>query len=408
MKKLRILQINAVYGKSSTGEIVKDISKAILGEGWESYVGCAKVLSADTEESGKIQIGNDLDYKLHALCSRVFGLQGYFSGLSTLLFLRKIDRIKPDIIHVHNLHSNFININLLFKYIRKRRIHTIITLHDCWFFTGKCYHYLYDNCYRWEYGCGDCPRIKKEIPSYFFDFTKAVYKEKQKNIGDNPYVHIVGVSKWITEEAKRSLLKSKILYPICNGVDLQIFRPRESLMRKDYSLEDKFVILGMANKWLAFENKKTYEFIIDNLKENYTLVLLGCNKECVSQQQVINIPFVSDRVRLAEIYSMADVFVNVTKVDSLPTVNIEAIACGTPVITYNSGGSAEIIDSSVGHVVEYGNMKKLLNAIYDIEEKGKKHFTTNCRRKAALNYDKTFCYKKYIEIYMQLSQNSDC
>lgn len=398
----RLLQINAVYGQGSTGVIVKDISQMVMDNGWESYVASAEIKGEETNGTHLITVGSKLDHKLHAALSRLLGLHGYFSILATRKLLKKIDSIKPDIIHIHNLHSNYINVNLLFKYIKTNKITTVITLHDCWFFTGKCYHYLYDDCEKWKTHCKKCPRLRAEIPSLFFDFSSLVFEDRKKWIGENEYVHVVGVSKWITNEAAQSLLSKRVYGTIYNGVDIQLFQPTENSKRKELGITEKFVILGMANKWLAQENEETFKQYLKKKKENWVLVLLGCQDAQTISKGVIGLPYVQDRKELAGLYSMVDVFVNITKVDSLPTVNIEALACGTPVVTYASGGSAETVSKDVGITVPYGDTETLITSIEEIENLGKAFYSDKCVQRARKNHDIRCCYNAYLELYQSL------
>lgn len=401
-KKKILLQINAVYGRGSTGEIVKDISNTAVEQGWDSYVACSEKIFNDKKKNNIIYIGNSLDHKIHSFCSRLFGLHGYFSLVSTFLFLKRVDKLKPDIIHIHNIHSNYINVNMLFRYINKKKIQTIISLHDCWFFTGKCYHYMYDGCNKWKDSCGKCPRLKKEIPSYFFDFSRKILKDRKKYIGNSPFVHVVGVSEWITNEAKMSVLKDRVYGTIYNGVDFEIFSKKSTFLKNYLNLQGKFVILGMANKWLSANNRDTLEYISENLADQSVLVLIGCKEKVKLSDKVFGIPFISDRSKLAEFYSMADVFVNVTKVDTLPTVNIEALACGTPVITYDSGGSGEILNGRTGYIVPYGDYIELYHSIEKVKKNGKHCYTDHCVEHAHILFDNQKCYRGYINLYDSL------
>ena len=405
-KKKAVLQINAVYGKGSTGEISKDISAVALECGWDSYVACSIKPSGITKETSIFLIGNLVDHKLHAMFSRLFGLQGYYSHIATYVFLKKIDAISPDIIHIHNIHSNYLNMKMLFRYIKRKKIPTIISLHDCWYYTGKCYHYLYDNCSRWQEKCGRCPRLKKEIPSYLCDCTRFVLADREKYIGNNPYVYVVGVSDWITSEARKSVLKSRVFGTIHNGVDLSVFSPKKDNLRDELQLTDKFVILGMANKWLLEDNIDTLRYITEKIDQDSALVLIGCKRDSKLPVGVIGIPFVKDRNLLASYYSMADVFVNVTKVDTLPTVNIESIACGTPVVTYNSGGSAEIVDGETGYAVPYGDYKELFRSIELVKKNEKKHYSASCVARSHAKFDNRNCYKEYVSLYENILKNT--
>lgn len=403
----KILQINAVYNRGSTGIIVKDISQMSINAGWESYVAAANFNALETNGTHFIRIGQTFDHKLHAALSRILGLHGYFSRNATRKLLKEIDTIQPDIIHIHNLHSNFINVNMLFRHIKENKIKTVITLHDCWFFTGKCYHFLYDHCEKWKNHCQCCPRLHAEIPSMFFDFSSRVFDDRKKYIGDNENVHVIGVSQWITNEARKSLLSNRVDGTIYNGVDLKVFHPKQSSKREELGLIGKFVILGMANKWLAEENKETYQAYRKFKKENWVLVLLGCKNKAFIEPDVIGLPYVKNRDTLAEIYSISDVFANITKVDSFPTVSIEALACGTPVVTYISGGSAEIIDENVGYAVSYGDIEALISSIEKIETKGKNAYSENCVKRTQRNYDSASCYRKYLELYQRLMEYSE-
>lgn len=402
---MRVLQINATYGTGSTGEIICGIAESGSQYGIETFFAISN--SAVKSSDGKVfTIGNLFDHKVHAICSRVFGSQGQYSFMATRRLLKWIDQIKPDIIHLHNIHNNYININLLFKYIKNNKIQTVITLHDCWFFTGKCCHFLYDNCNKWITVCGKCPRKKKEIPSYFFDRSTADFEKKRILIGDNIYVHVVGCSEWLTECARKSLLKNRVEKTIYNGIDLNIFFPRNSTINSELCLEHKFVILGMANKWLSEDNVETFEYITSHLDNSMVLLLLGCTKEQIhrnkSNKNIIMKGFTRDRQELANYYSKADVFVNVTKVDSFPTVNIESIACGTPVITYDSGGSKETIDHETGIVVPYGDYETLFKCIKIVQRNGKGAYTEKCCQRARRLYNKEERFAEYAELYTKL------
>ena len=242
---MKVMQINAVYDYGSTGVIVKDIDEVLQKYGYESYV--AYVNCKNSPKNG-YKIGNQIDYKLHALLTRIFGKQAYFSTFKTKTFLRYIDMIKPDIIHLHNLHSNYINLNLLLRYIIKNNIKTVITLHDCWFFTGKCFHYMTYKCNKWQTECDNCPKLKKDVPSWFFDRSRKVFIDKKRYFSQIDDLVVVGVSNWISNEAKKSFFKNKKIIAIHNGVDIDIFKPMDSNIRKKYKIEGKFVVLGMADR----------------------------------------------------------------------------------------------------------------------------------------------------------------
>lgn len=392
---MKILQINALLHKGSTGIIAKSI-----GDYAESKGNTALYATMEPgHNSFEYQIGTELDHKIHALYARLFGKQGYCSKRATRRLINWIDRISPDVIIMHNLHSNYINLKILFNYIKEKSVDTVLVMHDCWLFTGKCYHYLYSGCSKWKNGCGNCTQLKLEQKSFCFDKTHEVLQDRKKLIGQNTSVKIVAVSEWLGKQISESVLSERPLKVIRNGIDLEIFKPC-SEARKTLGIgEDKFVIMGMANKWLAEDSKECFQRIIESLTDNDMLIIAGCNKaKCNQSTDKIKYIEKMNPEKLPCYYSAADVFVNLTKADSLPTVNMEAIACGTPVITYNSGGSGELIEhGETGYVVPYGDIGALSKSIHNVKEKGKKFYTEKCRSFAMKNFDKNANFSKYID-----------
>lgn len=392
---MKVLQINAVYGFGSTGLIVKDIGDCLVKNGHQSLV--AYAFSNDTPNSS-YKIGNEFDRKLHALHARIFGKQGYASKGQTKKFLRWVGKIKPDIVHLHNLHSNYINFNMLCDYLANHKIPTVITLHDCWYFTGKCTHYAEVGCDKWQTQCGNCPQKKLEQASLFVDASGKVLKDRVAHLNEITNLTVVGCSQWISKQVGQSLLKPTEIKTIYNGVNTKIFTPRKSNFREQYNLGDKFCILGMAQKWFNAKNKEVVEKIITHFAQD-KIILVGCSEK---QKQflkkfpnVLALGFIKEREILAEIYSSANVFVNLTYADTLPTVNMESICCGTPVITYNCGGSPELVDKDCGFIVEMDDFNGLRNAIDKIRE-GAINIDVSLQQR---KFDKNENYKKYLDVY---------
>lgn len=399
---MKIAQINAVYGYGSTGVIVEDIEKTIKADGSKPYI---VYRSTNKDAKNGYKVGNRFDWAFHAAYTRLFGKQGYASKRATKKLLKWFDSVSPDVIHLHNLHSNYINLPLLLKYCAEKNIKTVLTLHDCWFFTGKCFHFIESNCEKWKVGCDKCPRNKSDVKSLFFDRTKKVFNDKKrlfKNIKD---LTVVGCSDWISELAKESaVFAEKKVLTIRNGIDLSVFKPIDCAFRNEHGLNGKFVILGMANKWLDKRNEETVGALIKNLPDDCAIVLVGCNDEQKGRalsDKVIKLGFVRDKGELAKIYSSADVFVNLTLADNLPTVNMESIACGTPVITYNVGGSPELVsEKKTGYIVEKFDVKALTDCINKI--KSGVISQAACRKYAEENFDKDKNYNRYLDIYKGL------
>lgn len=400
---MKVLQINAVYGFKSTGIIVKDIENLLSNNGHSSYVAYQTALNPP---QNSYNVGNKLDWKIHALYSRIFGRQAYASRCATKGLIKYIQSISPDIVHFHNLHSNYINLNMLCDFLAKRKIPTVITLHDCWYFTGKCTHYASVKCDRWQSSCGNCPQNKCEQPSLFFDSTAKVLQDKTNHLNKLHSLTLVGCSDWIASEAKKSLLKNANIEVVYNGVDTSVFTPHESNFREKHNLKNDFTILGMADKWCLDINKAAVEKIIQQNIEA-KIVIVGCTQAQKDYfkpyKNVLSLGYISDRQELADIYAASDVFVNLTHADTLPTVNMESICCGTPVITYNCCGSPELIDSDSGFVVEENDVESLLSKIKQIKDTP---LLFNVKEKQQ-KFDKNTCYNRYLDIYNTLLKQKE-
>ena len=399
---MKVLQINATYGYGSTGLIVKDIGEALIQSGNEAYF--AYQSYKETPEHG-YSVGNKLDHKVHALFCRIFGKQGYYSAGATNKLIGYIKEIKPDVVHLHNLHSNFVHLNKLLKYLGENDIPTVITMHDCWYFTGKCFHYVDVECDRFTSGCGNCPKKKAPPASLLFDCSAQVLKDRNKYLHAIPRLKVVGCSEWICREAKKGIMNDLDVVSIRNGVDTEIFCEKDkSEEKKKLSLDGKFVIMGMANKWLQPSNADAFEKITSSLTESDKIILVGCTeaqiKELEGEEHIKSIGFIRDRYSLASLYGAADVFVNVTHADTLPTVNMESICCGTPVVTYDSCGSPELVLEGCGYVVREGDSDALIEKIKLV--KNEKFDSVSEIGRA--NFDKNKCYKDYIGLYESIAR----
>lgn len=399
---MKVLQINAIYGFRSTGVIVKDIGDMLVHNGGEAYF--AYQTTNISVENGFL-VGNKLDWKWHAVHARLFGKQAYASKSATKNLIKWIDKIQPDVVHFHNLHSNYINLNMLCDYLAEENIPTVITMHDCWYFTGKCSHYAAVKCDKWQKECGNCPLNKTEQPSLFVDSTSKVLRDRTDHLLKLPRLTLVGCSRWIANEAEKSRLGSADIQVVYNGVDTEIFKPHESSIREELGTEGNFVILGMADKWFAEQSREIVKKLIEAQDVNTKIVIVGCReqqKEYFSRfENVVTVGYVTDRHRLSDIYASADIFVNLTRADTLPTVNMESICCGTPVITFDSCGSPELVDEECGFIVKEGDYEGLIAAI----EKVKSNPLGFDVQKQHQKFDKNECYKKYLDIYKRISEN---
>ncbi len=394
---MKIVQINSCYGIGSTGKIAEGISKVLTENNIENYVFYA--IGKNAENALKIE--NKLYLKLNILKTRLFGKHGFYSQLATLRMLKKIDKIKPDVIHLHNIHGHYINIRMLFNYIKKNNVKVVWTLHDCWAFTGHCSHFDYIGCEKWKTGCYNCKQQKSYPCSSFFDRSAVSYKDKKELFTNVKNLTIVTPSEWLAELVKQSFLKDYPIKVINNGIDLESFKPIESDFRKKYNLENKFTIMGIAPDINGKKGGKYLVEIAKKLKDCF-VVIVGLNTNETLPDNVIKVPRTNSKKELAKIYSMADVFVNTTLEDTFPTVNLEALACGTSVVTFNTGGSPESVDEKVGYVAEKYNLEELVEQILMVKNKTKEAYEDNTVLKAKEKYDENKKFLEYLDIYFNL------
>jgi glycosyltransferase involved in cell wall biosynthesis len=353
----------------------------------------------DNDVPNGYRIGNKLTAKWSALFSRIIGKQAYANRFSTWLFLRWLDKIQPDVVHLHNLHSNYIHLNELLRYLAKHDIATVVTMHDCWYFTGGCMHYASVGCDRWKKGCGQCPRWK-QIPSFFFDRTQSVLNDRVKYLSTIPRLTVVGASEWIANEMKQSLLKDLNITFIHNGFDMDVFKPTPSEKRKELGLEGKYIILGPATKWLLPINKPTLDYFVSQMSSDTVLLLFGSSSVGRSlPKNVIQIGYTKSPKEMAALYSMADVMVNCSREDTLSSLNLECQACGTPVVTYAATGSKETVNGVCGFAVPTGNVEALWSRVHEIQSISKFSLAAQCRKWVLENYEKKENYEKYLDTF---------
>ncbi len=398
---MKVMQINAVYGVGSTGVIVEDLHNLSLKNGIESYVSYSTTNKSPDEIENGYVIGDTFGKKIHALLSRIGGKQAYFSSFATKKLIKHIENVKPDIVHLHNLHSNYVNLNRLLDYLGEREIKTVVTLHDCWFYTGGCFHYTAVGCDKWQKSCGNCPKKNQDTPALLKDNSAKILADRKKYFGKMKNLTMTGVSGWMTDEGEKTVFKGKKTEVIYNGIDTEFFVPTPSDFRKKHKLEDKFLILALANKWFRPINKKTFDYVCENLPDDSVIVMLGCTE---SQRQglpanVLPLDFIKDRDELRKVYSACDVFANCTREESFSLVNVEAQSCGTPVVTYRNTGAQETVDNKCSFSIENGNEKEFFEAIMKIKELGKKELSNDCVKWVKENFDRDENYMKYIELY---------
>lgn len=399
----RILQINVVSHFGSTGKIVKGIEEAILNEGWESFVAYGR--DSGKVDTADIRIGSQTDNILHVLFSRLTDKHGLYSKNSTIDFLKKVDTIQPDIIHLHNIHGYYINYELLFTYIQRRNIPLVWTLHDCWSFTGHCVHFEYISCNKWQTECGSCPQISS-YPKSYMDNSKKNFWLKKTMFNLPEKLILVPVSEWLGGLVKKSFLKNKTDVVIYNGVNLNKFKIVDNCeeILKKYNLNNCKYALAVASLWDFRKGLNELGKLAALLSEDYKLVIVGLSLDQIEKlpENVIGLRRTDSVDELVALYNGARVFVNPTLEDTFPTTNLEALACGTPVVTYRSGGSPESINDKTGEVVEKMDVNSLLRATERFLKTKKNNYKADCRLRAEELFNQNINFKKYINLYKHL------
>lgn len=402
---MKIVQINALdFG--STGKIMLNIAEKAREAGCEVYTFSSSRKATHPKAVNHFYIDNKLDYYFHMIAGMVSGLETSFSFFATRRLINTLKKIKPDIVHLHNTHGFYLNHPLFFKYLKESGVKVVWTLHDCWAFTGRCPYFQITGCDRWKVGCGKCVYKANLYPaSYFFDLTRRQYKEKKELFSGIRNMTIVTPSCWLAGLVKESFLGDYPIRVINNGIDLSIFKPTESdFCRRHHIPGGKFIILGVAFSWGYRKGLDVFVELSKRLEPNtYQIVLVGTN-ENIDQElssEVITIHRTSNQKELAEIYTAADVFVNPTREDNFPTVNMESIACGTPVITFKTGGSPEIIDTTCGCTVPCDDVDGLEKQIIDICEKHR-YNRDDCVKKAR-QFDINDRFREYIDLYKAIN-----
>ncbi len=398
---MKILQINAVYNLSSTGRTCSDFQRFANENG---HI-CRTAFCYGGEEKDGYIIGNKSDRNIHGAFSRIFGKQAWFSKGATKNLIKYIDEFAPDIIQLRNLHGNYINFPMLVDYITEKNIATVVTLHDCWPFTGRCCHYTVDKCYKWQTGCFECPRLKKDNQS-FVDKSNELWHEKRQLWGKIPRLAVNGVSKWIMEESQKSPLleNAKIFTYIYNGIDKNVFKFNPNVtLREKYNLQNKKILLAVASGWTACKGLLDIIELSKMLPDNYHIVMIGNLAEPADLgERILNIPATENVAELVDWYSTADVLINMSKEETFGKVSAEALMCGTPVVCFNTTANPELVGEKCGAVCETESVEDYKNAVLEVAGNGRDYYSNSCVDFAHENFITENNFKKYIELYEEL------
>ena len=394
---MKIAGVNMVdYG--STGNIMLQIADCAIDHGHDVRTFSKKWRKQTAKREYHSYYGTTLENGIHVVLSRLIGFQGLFSYFGTKSLVRELEKFQPDIIHLHNLHDSSTCLPVLFKYIRKNDIKTVWTLHDCWAMTGQCPHFTMVKCDKWKTGCHDCPQRAARLP---IDCSSLMWEKKKKWFTSVKDMVIVTPSEWLADLVKQSYLKEYPVEVINNGINLEMFKPSES----QYTLKKKkYLVLGVALGWGQRKGLDTIIKLRDKLDSDYQMLLVGVDEsvKAVLPAGIDAINRTDNQKQLAEIYSAADVFINPTREDNFPTTNIESIASGTPVITFDVGGSKEMLNPTCGEALPADDVDLLASEIVRVCTT-KPYVQTACVARGR-DFDMNKKFMEYVALFEKVSE----
>jgi len=405
MTKLKLLQINVAANWGSHGRIAEEIGLEAMAQGWESYIAYGRY--ANPSKSHIVKIGDLFDHCLHGTQSLLLDRHGLASCGPTKKLIREIEQIKPDLIHLHNIHGFYLNYPILFRYLSTVDIPVVWTLHDCWAFTGHCAWPIHGHCDRFQEQCCHCPLQSKGYPkSFLLDRSRSNFKLKKRYFRSLQDLHLVTVSRWLEQQVRLSFMQDMDIRTIYNGLDTEVFRPSGT---PPTSVTDGHpLVLGVCNAWYDWKGLDDMAALREILPDDYEVMVVGVNEDQMHRlpEGITCIRRTDSVSQLAEIYSQADVFVNPSKVESFGMTTAEALSCGTPSIVYDTSACPEVVDNLTGRVVPLGDVNALAKAVMEIcSLPGREAMRQACRERAIRLFNRQDRYKEYLQLYNEVLQN---
>ena len=397
----KLLQFNVTANCGSTGRLAEDIGDVALSNGWESYIAYGREMAPS--RSNLIKIGNKSDVYSHVLKTRLFDRHGFGSYRSTKTLIQYLQTLNPDVIQFHNIHGYYLNLPTVLEYIATNNIPLVWSLHDCWSMTGHCSHFALEGCEKWKHECYDCPLKNKYPQSWLLDSSRRNFRDKKKLVESIPNLTIVAVSEWIADIARESYFKNRPIHVIPNGVDTNVFYPKSKTneLRQRYGLEGKFVIMASGTVWLPYKGIKDYGMLREILPDDFAIILVGLSGKDFNNlpKGVIGLPRTKSIHELAELYSMADCVMSLSRLESFGLTPVEGFACGTPAIVYDNVALSELITDDTGFKIPVGDIKAIKDALLVMRQLGKEYYSEKCRNKALIDYNKYECFGRYLQLY---------
>ncbi|PLR85058.1 glycosyl transferase [Bacillus canaveralius] len=415
---MKVLQINTYYEHGSTGRLVEQLLKKQKESGIEGYVMYGRSIGEEQLNENVIKINSKTGFLAHKYKYHLLGRNGFYSKNETKRAVEIIDEINPDIVHLHNIHGYYINIEILFKYLHKKNIPVVWTFHDCWPFTGHCNHFHSIGCEKWKTGCFSCPLKTKGPRSIIFDRSKESYEAKRKLFSSIKNMRIVTVSNWLNELVKESFLQGISSNVIYNWINRSVFNEdkTDETFKIKHNIENKFVILGVAPAWTTRKGISDFLELAKIISEDEIIVLVGSTLENKLfgekpvknlPKNIISIPPTKNASELALIYKSADVFINPSREETFGLTTAEALSCGTPAIVYDTTACPEVvgIDETSGYIAKPFDVQDLYSKVKLVKTHGKLHFSRNAISRVNKLFNKEKNLSEYLNIYTELVKN---
>lgn len=398
---MKVLQINAVYDVGSTGRSTAELHRYLRSHGHQSWVAAMNV--EDSDEF--FRLGNKMENRIHSFLSHITGRQGLYSSCTTQRLLDFVRLKKIDVVHLRVLHSNCVNIKMLLEFLGRDNYPVVITLHDCWYFTGHCCYFTGASCDRWKTECGHCPELYTWNKSWFFDRTKKNLEMKKQLFDGIKRLAVVGVSDWVTEFVHDSILKKAFsVKRIYNWIDLDTFKPKDrQLIRNRIGLNEEFTIICIAQNWSLLKGLDDVIKLANRMSNCKILMVGTCPQEFLPlPSNIISVGCTNNATELANYYSAADVFFNPSLQETFGKVTAESLACGTPVVGYGVTATVELIKPGCGYLIKPHALDEAVEKLSIIKNEGKSVYMDNCRLFAVSTFNKDKLIKENLDIYQQL------
>lgn len=402
---MRILQINVTCRKGSTGKIAWDLCTAYNQQGHTAVV-CYGRDDAGVSAPEAIRIAQNNEVRMHALKTRVTGDVGHGSSRATARLLTYLESFQPDVVHLHNIHGYYVDAYRLLEYLKVEKLPTVLTMHDEWIFTGKC-GYSYD-CERWQTGCGQCPQLRVYPKSLLLDRSRQEFNKKRELFDGFDRLILAPVANWLGEKAASSpILGGHQFCTVYNGIDLSVFHPSDDgRLRQHHGLEERSVLLHVTPNF--DDPRKGGRYVLELAqrmeKDGVVVIIIGLRDRAITlPSNVIALSRTEDQAELAQYYAMANLFLLTSEMECLPTVALESVCCGTPVVGFDRGGAREAAPDGYGHFVSFGDIDRLENVVRAILN-GQEPLATpeGCIQYGRSQYARERMSERYLELYHSL------